>query len=219
MRKIKSLLIITSLGSLLGCQKDIQDNFRPIATTDSDTHYLLPSCDDTTAFKSELDLVQLDWLQDCDACSSIKEVPGLGFISWNANTRALMNDNKISLFFNTYYPYMNLMLQREELYLSNIPSSAGLYPLFDDFHYLQNMNDGYGLYYRAISDGDVSDGYWDIDTLCSSFIEITQVDLECMEIRGKFEVHLKMVEPSEFYQYSERINFINGKFEARIREY
>jgi hypothetical protein len=70
-----------------------------------------------------------------------------------------------------------------------------------------------------LDDGDVGDGSWTTDTTCVSYIEITRLDLADREIEGKFEIHLKMeLQGTHGILYSERINFLNGRFKAEIEK-
>ncbi len=106
------------------------------------------------------------------------------------------------------------------MFCGYVPASVGYHPVYDSYHYQQNPGTTFGFYSRLLDDGDVLDGAWDIDTSCLNFIEIKQLDLDCMEVRGDFELHLKMVQQGQIgILYSERINFVNGKLEARIMPY
>jgi hypothetical protein len=85
---------------------------------------------------------------------------------------------------------------------------------------LQNITTIFSVYGRFLDDMGLPDAYWAIDTTCVNFIEITQLDLECNEVRGNFEMHFKMVQQGQTgVLYSERINFNNGKFYSHITQY
>jgi hypothetical protein len=213
----ENLLIITLLSLLIAIDIDDTSNMASplVESTDilNGKEVMLPICDDTTAFKSQADLEPLAYLQDRFLCHATKEVPGLGSIPWTANTRSNIYDGKLTIDFHTALPYFDFMLLREVLVCTKIPMELGVYPLFC------NIN-ACGGYARFGSDGDVGDGAWVTDGLCTNYIEIKQIDLECREVRGNFEMHLIMIEPGQFgVDYSERINFLNGKFETRIHNF
>jgi hypothetical protein len=169
-----------------------------------------PICDDTSAFKSSADLEPLAYVKDLFLCHATKEVPGLGSIPWTANTRSQIDNGKLTINFHTGLPYFDFILLREILGITKVPMELGIHPLSSGI----NIQGGYA---RLGSDGDVGDGAWVADGLCASYLEIEQIDLECREVRGNFEIHLIMIEPGQFgIDYSERINFLDGKFETRI---
>jgi hypothetical protein len=177
----------------------------------------LLACDDTSAFKSPVDLETLSVVQDCYLCNATKQVPGLGSIAWNANSNVHIANNKLRVNLYTYRPWYQYMLQREGLSIYNVPLTIGIHSVSDIYHFQADNSILFSSYGRSISDGDVSDGYWTLDTLCTNFIEITQLDLEDMEVRGNFEVHFTLKEQGQVgLLYSERVNFLNGKIEARI---
>lgn len=185
------------------------------------TEMVMTACDDTTAFKSTVDLESLAILQGCYSCASIKTVPGLGEIPWYGNCEVyIVYDTLLEFRFMTYELYFEEYLKREELSFSYVPLQKGLYAVFDNEQWQQNMGLSFGSYGRSLDDGDVADGFWGVDTTCSNFIEITRLDLGDKEIEGKFEIHLKMKsQGTHGILYSERINFGNGKFKARIFNY
>jgi hypothetical protein len=197
----KPILLLSLLGFLLGCEKEKHGYFEPEMAVQ-----VLPSCDDTSAFKNVLDLIQLGYLEDCYLCNAIKEVPGLGEIPWKANSRATVSSSNLSLTFETYEPWGEMMVQREEV-ICGVPASVGLHPING------------GFYLRTLSDGDVIGAVWVYDTTCVSFVDVKQLDLECGEARGNFELHFILDDPKGISQPSERVNFLNGKFEARILQY
>ncbi len=203
-----NIVLFSILLLCINCKKETAytESAIPIANYNQELLAIVAECDDTSAFKSDLDLKSLWYLEDCYLCNSVKEVPGLGTISWTANTAAGIGNNTIGIYFSTYFPWGNYMFLREDLHFV-LPFSVGIY---------QVDNAYYG---RITADGDVWDGDWKIDANCFSFVEITQLDLDCKEVRGVFELHFIQDEPSALFQYSERINFLNGKFEARILQY
>lgn len=85
---------------------------------------------------------------------------------------------------------------------------------------MQNPEKSFGVYAKSLDDGDVADGLWGTDTLCTSYIEITRLDLEDREVEGRFEIHLIMkAQGTSGILYSERVNFLNGKFKSDIKIY
>jgi hypothetical protein len=190
------------LGFLLGCEKEKQSYFEPERTSQA-----LPSCDDTSDFKSTLDLEPLDHIEDCYLASATKAVPGLDSVVWTLNNHATIGLGMgLNLYTSIVSGWFNYLYLREEITMG-VPISVGLHPLSS------------ASYIRYLDDGDVFDAEWILDTNCSSYVEITQLDLECREVRGNFELHFILKEQSSFFQYSERVNFLNGKFEARILQY
>jgi hypothetical protein len=221
MKNAKLLTLAIIFISFPNCQKEEQHSLESEVLLNSNPDIqpaIIPLvCDDVTAFKSSVDLEPLVFLQDCFSCTATKEVPGLGSISWVSNGIVRSLDDKLYLNFQKSEQNFELLFRRETLNLNDVPMSIGTYVVHDNFFWQQNMEGPHGGYYRLLDDGDVLDAGWSIDTTCLSFIEITQLDLECKEVRGKFEVHLQMVQQGQAGTlYSERINFLNGEFYARI---
>jgi hypothetical protein len=181
----------------------------PNANSEDKSSVVLLLCDDETAFQSPIDLEPLTYLQDCYSSTATKEVPGLGSISWVSNGSPRNTGGYINFIFDTYEPALDTLLIRESLLIAFVPPSIGTYEVYDNFMQ-QNI---WGVYGRVQDDGETVDAYWSIDTTCLNFIEITQLDLECKEVRGNFEVHFILTTQSlSGILYSERINFLNGKF-------
>jgi hypothetical protein len=219
LRKIISLILAFLIIYSCAEQDDsyIMSQVETIQTPKAELSLVL-YCDDTTSFKSQADLVPLNYWQDCFLTKATKEVPGLGIVPWIANARVWIYDGKINLGFNTFVPFFEEVYQRENLSIARVPLAVGIYPIYDNYRFQQNPESTIpGAYTRLGSDGDVLDGIWDIDTLCTNFVEISQLDLEDREVRGNFEMHLIMRQQGQFgVLYSERLRFLNGKFEARI---
>ncbi len=176
-------------------------------------------CEDTTFFMSNVDLEPLAFLYNCYLVTATKEVPGLGSIPWTGNIFVNISEDKFQFYTGTYQDSIDWLI-REDLFCGYVPISTGIHPVYDGYHYQQNIGTTFGGYARSLDDGDVADGYWNIDTTCVNYIEITQLDLQNKEVRGNFEFHLKMQTQGQAgILYSERINFINGKFKARIHEF
>ncbi len=215
--------IIVVLILLIGCRKDTRLSQKIPFNANLSTNLKgagFMGCDDTSSFKSIVDLEPLSSLQNCYSCTAIKEVPGLGEIAWKGNCEVYIADSILEFRFNTYQPYFNELLLREELAFSYIPIHVGFRPIFDYANWAQDPAKSFGFYSRSLDDGDVLDGAWGTDTQCTSYIEITRLDLEDREVEGRFEIHLSMIlQGSSGIFYSERINFLNGKFKAEIKAY
>ncbi len=217
--------IIAILGLLIwnGCRKDIGAEQAILAPANPATTLAgddVNICDDTAAFKSMVDLQPLAHLQSCYSCAAVKKVLGLGEIPWKGNCEVYIADSTLQLRFMTYYPYFDELLLREYLAVSYIPLHIGIYPIFNHTDWLQDPEKSFGTYSRMLDDGDVSDGFWGTDTNCSSYLEITRLDLEDREVEGRFEIHLKLkTQGTAGILYSERINFLNGRFKADIEHY
>jgi hypothetical protein len=214
---MKSLYrLFTALFIILlwnNCKKEheIPEINRPVSEQLLPSGTILTGCDDTTAFKSSVDLQPLEYLKNCYVCTAVKQVPGLGEIPWKSNCYVSVVDNKFRFAFYTYEPWFEELLLREALDFVYIPMNIGVYPV-------DNWVQNHGGYSRWLADGDVLDAAWETDTSCLSYIEITRFDLEDREIEGNFEIHLKMFWQGAFEPYSERINFLNGKFKAEIEK-
>ncbi|MBN8678451.1 MAG: hypothetical protein J0M29_09515 [Chitinophagales bacterium] len=215
--------LVVLLILLNGCQKDAGFRQAILLNTNSTNMVIgtdLTGCDDTSAFKSDVDLQPLAFLQSCYSCNAVKEVPGLGEIPWTGNCEVYFADSTLAFRFNTYQPYFQEFLLRETLAFNYIPNSIGIHPVFNWVDWAQDPEKSFGSYARSWDDGDVSDGLWGTDTHCTNYIEITRLDLEDWEVEGRFEIHLKMKEQgTNGILYSERINFLNGKFKAEIEKY
>ncbi len=180
---------------------------------------ILLGCDDTTAFKSSVDLEPLEYLKNCYVCMVEKEVPGLAEISWTGNCEVYIADSTLQIRFRSYEPYFEELLPREVLSFNYVPINIGFHQILDYINWAADPSKSFGGYGRLLDDGDVADGYWEADTTCVNYIEITRLDLEDREIEGKFEIHLKMKsQGTHGILYSERINFLNGRFKAEIEK-
>ncbi len=184
-----------------------------LASEQPPTNLPLPlGCDDTSAFKNILDLQPFEYLRNCYLCTAVKQVPGLGEIPWKANCMVSIVDTTFRLGFYTYEPWFGELLPREELSFVFVPMSIGVQPIDN---WLQNS----GHYIRLWDDGDLIGAGWETDTTCTSYIELTRIDLEDAEIEGEFEIHLILKYPDlTGILHSERINFLNGKFVAEIEK-
>jgi hypothetical protein len=214
-------LAIVSFVLLLwsACRNDDEWPIKPLANEQvAATELNLMGCDDTSAFKSIVDLQPLVYLQNCYSCTAIKQVPGLGEIPWEGNCGAAIIWDTVLLFgFGTKELHFGQFLDRERGLISTVPISVGTYQVFDGADWAVDPSKSFASYSRVLDDGDVGDGHWGVDTSCTNYIEITRLDLEDKEIEGRFELHLKMkTQGSHGILYSERINFLNGRFRAEI---
>lgn len=204
------------------CKKEheIPEINRPVSEQLPPAGTILTGCDDTTAFKSSVDLQPLEYLQNCYMCTAVKQVPGLGEIPWVGNCQVYIAWDTVLVFrFLSYEPYFEEFLLREDLGLDYVPISVGMHQIFDYANWAIDPKKSFGAYGRLLDDGDVADGFWGTDTTCVNYIEITRLDLEDREIEGKFEIHLKMKsQGTHGILYSERINFLNGKFKSEIEK-
>lgn len=215
--------IVVVLILLNGCRKEAGLGQRIPFNTNSTNianEADLMVCGDTSAYKSNVDLQILAYLKNCYSCTAIKEVPGLGEIPWAGNCEVYIVDSILEFRFNTYYQYFEEFLLRESLAFSYIPPHVGVRPIYDYSNWVLDPEKSFGSYGRSLDDGDVSDGFWGTDTNCTSYIEITRLDLEDREVEGRFEIHLIIKQQgTNGILYSERINFLNGKFKAEIESY
>lgn len=222
MKSANTFIVVLCVLTLYNsCRKDIVQQMHPekIPLTNEQLT-ILAECDDTTAFKSNVDLQPLEYLKNCYSCSAIKQVPGLGEISWVGNCQVrIVWDTVLVFSFTTYQPYFEELWRREELFFHITPVDIGAFAIFDNSQWQQNQSLSYGSYNRSTADGDVFDGSWGADSLCNNFFEITRLNLEDKEVEGKFELHLKMkAQGTNGVLYSERINFLNGIFKAEIED-
>lgn len=180
-------------------------------------------CNDTSGYKTMVDLEELSWLKDHFYCTAVKAVPGLGEKNWRGNSEVLMrNSDSKDFFLFTFSSYMDFddVLELRESFASLIPKREGKYELHSISQAEQDTSLLSGGYYRMEADGDVFDGSWDIDTTCTNFIEIIQLSLEDQEICGRFELHfIKMTDGNNGNIYSDRIHFLQGDFFAYIRRF
>lgn len=209
MNDLNKIVIVFSLFFCFGCKKEVEGIGPPTSnsTKPQEEAQLVAICDDTSAFKTDWDFQPLTYVEDCFLCRATKEVPGLDSASWTMNSRAEIG-NTIGLVFETYTPFGQALYLRETVSFA-VPPVVG-------FH---SVGENYASYIRTISDGDVIDAIWDIDTNCANIVEITQIDFECEEVRGKFDLHFILSDPKSGIPHSDRINFTNGKFEARFKHY
>jgi hypothetical protein len=213
------IIVIFSALLLFYCQKDDIKNGLPDQVTNIpiDSSQFFYSCNDLATIKSQVDLKVLNYIDACYLCYSTKSVPGLGSINWISNTLGYNFDSIIKLEFKTYYKNFNQYYSRERIGFIT-PQKLGKYKIYDTYRNAQNELVPYASYIRTISDGDVVDGVWLVDTLCQNFLNITQFNKEDKYISGDFELHLvkKKGDAGSGIIYSDRINFLNGKFQANI---
>lgn len=173
--------------------------------------------DDKDFFTSAVDLERLAFLPDSFLCTAIKEVPGLGSISWTANCEVYISDSTLALRFRTYHDTINKGI-RETVACSYVPIKQGRFIVGVFDHYAQPViYNTFATYSRSLDDGDVADGFWIIDTTQINYIDITELDLINKRVSGKFDLHFRMkTQGSHGVLYSERINFKSGDFRARI---
>jgi hypothetical protein len=175
-----------------------------------------PPPTEETYYTTAIDLVLFTWLPDDYLCTATKEVPGLGTVSWTANTRAWISDNNmLNINFMTYtdtvYQY-----QREHIGIQYIPIRLGDHTVYDDH---KNRTTTVGIYARLLADGDVSDAAWRPDLSKNNYVRLTKIDLENRQLEGEFDLHFKIIiQGKHGTAFSERINFKSGKFRAKIRE-
>lgn len=194
--------------SFASCKKELVESklLLNIGKTPSTAQLVNTFCNDTSAFKSENDLLALTYLEDCYLATATKEVPGLGTANWTMNSSAIYGNLWLTFTFETYQAWGEIMVLRETV-VCGVPHEIGFHEVLG------------GHYDRALSDGDVFGTLWVYDTTCTSYVNVKQLDLECGEVRGEFELHFIMDENKAPFPLSDRVNFINGKFEARIKQY
>jgi hypothetical protein len=202
-------IVVVMIFALQACEKEVMSQ-HPIKSAAESLTKILPICDDTSVFKTSYDLEPFDHIQDCFLATATKEVPGLGTADWTLNVHTTIGISTVGMGMRleTYADFgpQNFIFERELITLS-FPLAEGLHPINSSF------------YVRLADDGDVGEAEWDLDTNCTNFVEILQLDLECREVRGNFELHFILEGQSISTPHSERVNFINGKFEARIKKF
>ncbi len=160
-------------------------------------------------FSTETDLIPLYFSPDSFICTATKEVPGLGSIHWTANILGAIREGKLSITFITYEDSVNVYA-RERLSFRNIPLAIGSNRLKNDT-YLP-----FSSYSRWLSDGDVVNASWELDTEMDNILEVIQLDTISRIVTGKFNVHFKITTQGSFgFVHSERINFKNGSFNTK----
>ena len=174
--------------------------------------------EDKDYFTSSVDLEQLTFLPDSFLCTATKEVPGLGSIPWTANCYVYTADTFLEFRFNTYQDTINKGI-RETVACSYVPIKQGRFAagIFDPYLNPVVYNT-FGSYGRSLDDGDVADGYWEIDTAQTNYIDIIKLDLINKRVEGKFDLYFRMrTQGTHGILYSERINFKGGDFRAIIK--
>jgi len=188
-----------------------------VTNTPIDSSQFLYGCNDLATIKSQVDLKALSYIDACYLCYSTKSVPGFGSINWISNTLGYNFDSIIKLEFKTYFKNINQYYLRERIGFI-LPQKLGNYTISNTIRNTKNELNPFASYVRTIDDGDVVDGVWQVDTFCQNFLNITQFNKEDKYISGEFELHLvkKKGDAGSGIIYSDRINFINGKFQANI---
>jgi hypothetical protein len=174
---------------------------------------------DPVYFKSLVDLEPLTFLPDSFLCTATKEVPGLGSIPWTANCEVYIADNTLQFRFRTMQDTITKGI-REHLYCDYVPIVQDYYIVGTFDAYAQPpVYNTFATYGRSLDDGDVADGFWTVDETKLNFIEITHLDLDKKQVRGRFDLYFLMKEQGTHgILYSEQINFKSGSFTARIVE-
>ncbi len=161
-----------------------------------------------------------DYIVKCN-----KEVPGVGSSNWMCNgiPYRVPPNTKNVLTFKTYsskyFDKYHVLALREEIYL------GGFNLNINDFS--NNLTNLAGwqndtslisiLFTRSEDDGDVVIGSWDLDTTKKNTFKITGIDYERGIFAGTFNFYFYSKDPVEYPEhYSQRINFLNGKFTLPI---
>jgi hypothetical protein len=178
----------------------------------------LQSCkkqEDLGYFVNEEDLLPLYFQPDSLLCTATKEVPGLGSVPWTANSFAQIHKQKGTFIFTfiTYREPVYLEVREILGFAGNIPLATGTYKLGT------TTLSPLGSYATATADGDVINAVWDTDPDYDNYIEVTKLDTVSKLVHGKFDIRLiKNQQGSRGTIHSDRINFKNGAFAARIIE-
>lgn len=166
--------------------------------------------------------------------TAIKSVPREGTTEWRFNAVLWKNPSteRYIVEFRTgspYYYYVeNIWVSRETVriyFQDNMP-------LIKD--YSANLVAGAGLnstigqirvfYFRHLADGDVLGGIWNLDASQNNQFRITGIDRKNNICTGEFEFYFvrdettgpDSVNKEDDLQFARRINFLKGKFTAKI---
>jgi hypothetical protein len=165
---------------------------------------------DNSSFTSKIDLEQLNYFRDGYYCTATKEIPGLGNIKWTANAAAyprFSDSSRFDLLFRTYQDTsFGVGDTREVIQLSAITST------------IESQLINTGTYARRLSDGDVQDGFWPLDSASSRVVEILEINKTGKYLRGRFSIKFKQKTQGFVNQHSENIHFLDAEFTAKIIE-
>jgi hypothetical protein len=159
-------------------------------------------------YTNDIDLIALAYSPIEPICTATKHVPGLGTITWTANSFVQVIDNKFAIAFLTYQDTIYWEL-RETLGFSFIPIDTGKFNIGN----VDNL--AKGSYFRSIADGDLIDASWDLDTNKDNYIEITSLDTINRIVTGRFNTHFILTKQGILDKHSEEINFTEGSFSVK----
>jgi hypothetical protein len=162
---------------------------------------------DSDFFATKEDLKPLYIFPDRSSCVATKKIPGLGKIEWRANTFVTVKNGNILITFVTYQDSISFSI-RERLAFRNIPLLKGIHKLAND------VQMPISTYSRWLSDGDLLNAVWEVNTNANNIIEIQEIDTSTRNVKGLFNVHFIMTTQGSLDDvHSERINFEDGKFD------
>lgn len=219
MKYLNFLLQFTVLSILF--YKCHEDNFQnKISLKEekilSDSLINIYACNDLASIRSEIDLKILSYISTCYLCSSLKSVPGFGSINWTSNCETYFTqDSFLKIEIRTYQKDNLQFYPREKILFLNVPKKIGVFKL-SSISKINNQKVPYASYFRLVADGDLLDASWKIDTSCTNYLNINQINLDDKYISGEFEIHLMIDNKSSITNYSDRINFTESKFQSNI---
>ena len=191
---------------------------------------LLSSCNKEDTFISE-DLRQYYKYKDRIGGTALKSVPRAGSVEWrfDANLWHSKYGDGYLLSLSTSSPYYAFVedadVAREVLAFDFEVDKV----LIKDYSVYLSSDWKVGSpfvivqYHRYLADGDVSGGTWNIDPTKDNKFKITGIDQGGKTCTGEFELYF--IRNDDFWdfnyrkdtrQFARRINFLNGKFTAKI---
>ncbi|MBL7831424.1 MAG: hypothetical protein JNK41_10385 [Saprospiraceae bacterium] len=195
------LFVFILLLNIISCKEDNDDylntpDFKQYLTIESDSTYTI---------------------------TATKNVPGIGSAFWKSNGSTIMENGKIDIYFINYsFAYFttdSILVPRELISFQPHNLKIG------DFSQLLTNAEGSNkdstlispLFVLLTDDGDVAIGSWQLDTTKKNTFKITGIDYERGIFAGTFNFYFYSKDPVEYPEhYSQRINFLNGKFTLPI---
>lgn len=134
--------------------------------------------------------------------------------TWSAKTFAYGNklvDNKFDIFFD-----MSIKkLLRGTLYVYKLPYQKGIYNLREIDPRSNQLTPG-AAYYTSQDDGGIAEDSYFLDTNRVSTLTITKFNANNNQIKGTFEIYLKIDSVKLNSQNPDTLSFLNGEFSVKI---
>lgn len=174
-----------------------------------------PAISDTCGITKPIDLVPYANLNDGYPANSVKIIPCLGSINWTGNARYRINTPNVlfELALRTYSDTSNIFI-REEIFCTLRYPIIGKH-LISSLEETISYSSELGFYSISSGDGDETEALWDLDNSYCNYVLVEDYDPILKILSGTFELHFKQNKNLFWYNHSQHVHFLQGKFYAK----